>query len=139
MATDPSGKLCKIKAVATKIADFFNLLPAISNLSDKNRKNSTTKTPTASQNKIASTAKPTLLAAGSSSIKLIKIIVNAAISNEIATTHSDNLFFTTTISQPIMVLKAASIERRKPIWLLVRFITCSIQPISSIAVNEFEF
>jgi hypothetical protein len=64
-----------------------------------------------------------LLAVGSSSIKLIKIIVNAAINNEIATTNLDNLFFTTTISQPIMVLKAANIERRKPIWLLARFIT----------------
>ena len=68
-------------------------------------------------------ANPTLLAVGSNSIMLTKIIAAAAISNAIATRNSDNLFLITTISQPIMVLKAAKMERRKPIWLLARFTT----------------
>ena len=69
------------------MADFSNLLPAMSNLSDKNLRAKTTNTPIASHKIIEPLDNPTLFAVGISSKALSKIIAAAATSKEAATKY----------------------------------------------------
>ena len=84
IATEPSGKLCKVRAAATKSALFSNLLPELSSFPAANRRIKTTAIPTASHNAMDSRSNPALSAVGINSKMLTTIIAVAAKSSAIA-------------------------------------------------------
>jgi hypothetical protein len=122
IATDPSGRLCKIMAQETKSADFLSGLPPNSNFIAVNLKNATIRTPIINQDKIDSKGNPADAATGINSRALTKIIAAAASIRQIAMSDSDSFLLTETTPQPNKVVNAAEAERKKPICMLLRLL-----------------
>ena len=122
------------------MADFSSLLPAMSNLSDKNLRANTANAPITSHKIIDPVDNPTLFAVGINSKALSKIIAAAATSKAAATKYCDRFFLAATTTQPIMVARAARSESVKPTWVLSRLTTKPpLELISPRLVNKSYF
>ncbi|MEY2723125.1 MAG: hypothetical protein RIS57_1032, partial [Actinomycetota bacterium] len=122
IATDPSGRLCKIMAQETKSADFLSGLPPDSNFIAANLKNATIRTPIINQDKIDAKGNPADAAAGINSKALTRIIAAAASIKQMATSDSESFFLSGTTPQPTKVVNAARADRKKPICILLRLL-----------------
>jgi hypothetical protein len=122
IATEPSGRLCKIMALETKSADLLSGLPTVSNFIAANLISATNRTPIIIQDKIDSKGNPAEAAAGINSRALTRIIAAAARTRQIAMSDSDSFLLRVTTPQPIKVANAAQADSKKPICMLLRLL-----------------
>jgi hypothetical protein len=122
IATEPSGRLCKIMALETKSADLLSGLPPDSNFIAANLISATSRTPIIIQDKIDSKGNPAEAAAGINSRALTKIIAAAASTKQISISNSDSFLLRETTPQPNKVANAAQADSKKPICMLLRLL-----------------